>query len=343
MGTEVFVTAEATSVSEFSTNRGRVSALPDLDSSTYSSHWLHGTDRIWTETNCYVDLWIELLHSLGADPRPALAFVLSAGCDGRQWDFVKFQPEDLRVLYGIEVGEMNIWRSVLEHVHESLVDGYVNTVEVDGFWLPDTNGTSYRNQHTKTTIVPNSIDSSKREMGYFHNRGYFELRGDDFDGLFGVGPASPAEVLLPYVEQIKVDKHRLQSGVGDRDLEVVRSHLRRRPAANPVDKLAARVVSDVEWLQKAGPDAFHLWSFGLLRQCGATAELAADLCSYLEQRGISGAGDAVPHFLHVAAGAKSVQFRMARAARGRSVSLDEPLASMSENWAEAMERIVSAL
>ena len=32
-------------------------------------HRLHGPDRMWPETNCYVDLWIELLHALGSSRR----------------------------------------------------------------------------------------------------------------------------------------------------------------------------------------------------------------------------------------------------------------------------------
>lgn len=313
----------------------------DLDPSTYVPHSIHAHDRVWTETNCYVDLWIELLHSLGADPIPALAFVLGAGCDGRQWDFVKMQSEDLRTLYGLEVGEMNVWRSVLAHVRESLEDGVLVTVEVDGYWLPDTAGTSYRNNHTKTTIVPNVVDETEKVLGYFHNRGYFELTGADFDGIFNLAPQPHAEVLLPYVEQIRLDRSRIGSGIGDADLDVARAHLARRPVGNPVDTLARRVIADIPLVQTSGPEAFHLWSFGLLRQCGATAELAADLVGHLSARGVAGIEAAIPHFLQVAQGAKAVQFRMARAARGRAVTLDEPLTEMAEHWASAMD-IVSA-
>lgn len=315
----------------------------DVRPSTYLTHSIHAHDRVWTETNCYVDLWIELLHSMGADPVPALAFVLSADCDGRQWDFVKMQPEDLRTLYGIGVGEMNVWRPVLEHVREGMADGVLLTVEVDGFWLPDTAGTSYRNQHTKTTIVPNSVDVTEKVLGYFHNRGYFELSGADFDGIFNLAPAPHAEVLLPYVEQIRLGRATIGFGVEDRDLDVVRSHLARRAEGNPVHRLGERIVADIPLVQAAGSDAFHLWSFGLLRQCGATAELAADLVGYLEGRGVAGIGEAATHFLHVAQGAKAVQFRMARAARGRAVTLEEPLAHMASNWSTAMEIVSSAL
>ncbi|MGB3371693.1 MAG: DUF1839 family protein [Rhodococcus sp. (in: high G+C Gram-positive bacteria)] len=53
--------------------------------------------------------------------------------------------------------------------------------------------------------------------------------------------------------------------------------------------------------------------------------------------------NAVPHFLQVAQGAKAVQFRMARASRGRAVSLDEPLADMATNWSAAMNIVSAAL
>ena len=322
---------------------GTSSRVLELDPIDYRPHPIHNHDRIWTETNCYVDLWIELLHSLGADPTPALAFVLSAGCDGRQWDFVKIMPEDLRTLYGIGVAEMNVWRPVLEHVLESLEDGVHVTVEVDGFWLPDTAGTSYRNQHTKTTIVPNLVDREDRVLGYFHNRGYFELTGADFDGVFNLAPEPHAEVLLPYIEQIRVDAAVLDAGFGDRDLDVARAHLARRAPGNPVDVLARRIVADIPLVQAAGPDAFHLWSFGLLRQFGATAELAANYVEYLEGRGVTGAAEAAGRFRESASGAKAVQFRMARAARGRDVVLDEPLIEMSKNWMAAMDLVAGAL
>jgi hypothetical protein len=76
----------------------QISASP----SGYQSHFSHAGERIWPETNCYLDLWIETLHALGLDPVPAFACALSADHDGLQWTFLKQQPEDLRQLYGLE-------------------------------------------------------------------------------------------------------------------------------------------------------------------------------------------------------------------------------------------------
>ncbi len=63
-----------------------------VDASSYRPHPLHATERTWTETNCYVDLWIELLHSLGLDPLAAAAFTISTDFEGDQWTFFKFPP-----------------------------------------------------------------------------------------------------------------------------------------------------------------------------------------------------------------------------------------------------------
>ena len=43
----------------------------------------------------------------------------------------------------------------------------------------------------KSTLVPQMVDVGARRLGYFHNAGYFELDGDDFDGVFQRRDATP--------------------------------------------------------------------------------------------------------------------------------------------------------
>ena len=45
--------------------------IAPLNPATYQRHLIHGEDRVWTETNCYVDVLVELLH--GLDFQAALA------------------------------------------------------------------------------------------------------------------------------------------------------------------------------------------------------------------------------------------------------------------------------
>lgn len=300
-----------------------VRVLP-IDPATYRRHPLHADDRPWTETNCYIDVWVELLHALGHEPLAAGCCALSADFLGDQWVFLKFPLEDLRRLYGLDVAEMNVWRPPLDHIVEQLAAGNLLTIEVDAFHLPDTAGVSHGIDHVKTTIVPNEVDRAGRWMRYFHNAGYFELSGDDFAGVF-----APA-VLPPYAELVRQGPEPTGSLV-DRSRALVREHLARRPVDNPVARLADRVLADSDWLRVAGPASFHAYSFGTLRQCGLTAQLAADYLTWL-----GWAGGAAVAFTDVAEAAKTVQFQLARLSRGRDVDLRPGLASMTERWAAAM-------
>ena len=302
-------------------------------------HFCHSGDRIWPETNCYVDLWIELLHALGHDPVPAFACALSADHDGQQWSFLKVAPEDIRRLYGLEVTEENVWLPLLETIESGPGRGILHTVEVDSWWLPDTAGTDYHRNHVKTTIIPTSVDRSTQTMSYIHNSGIHSLSGADFTGVFGLAGTEEGS-LLPYVEQIRSFPERAHE---DSLLPIVREHLARRAPGNPVERLGHGVREAVAWLPGAGMETFHLWAFATLRQCGATAELAADLSRHLAAGPAPGAAEAVGPFLDVAAGAKAVQFKMARAARGRQVDVGEGLENMARSWATAMQTVADAV
>ena len=316
-------------------------ALLPLSADEFQPHGLHATERAWTETNCYVDVWIEVLHALGLDPVAAAAFTLSCDFEGDQWTFFKFPPEDLRSLFGLEVAELNVWRPVIEHVDEQLGLGRLCTVEADSWYLPDTRGIAYGIAHVKSTIVPQMLDRDGRRLGYFHNAGYFELEGDDFDGVFRLGPHADPAALPPYVEVVRLDRIRrddpdLVAGV----VELTREHLARRPADNPVTRLGRRLTEDLPWLAKQDLETFHLYSFGMCRQCGATAELAADLVTWLNRRDRPGTESAATAFTGLATGAKSLQFALARVVRGRQVDLAGILGSMEEHWASAMDTLV---
>jgi hypothetical protein len=312
-----------------------VTQLLELDAATYEAHALHRSDRIWGETNCYVDIWIELLHALELEPLAASSFTLATDFELDQWTFFKFPPEILRELYGIQVFEMNPWRSIIDHVSEHLESRRFITLEVDSWYLPDTAGVSYRIEHTKTTIVPNSIDDSQKRLGYFHGPSYFELEGEDYEGVLRLGDTAQAEALPPYVETIRLDElHRsdneeLRAG----SLAQLGQQILRMPRDNPMVRFRARVNADLPWLRSAGMDGFHRWAFGTFRQRGASAEVGA---SYLEWLGQAEHDE---HLLTSAASlkaialdCKSLEFAVARLARGRAVDVDSTFDSMIVNW-----------
>jgi hypothetical protein len=325
--------------------------LMRIDASSYVRHPMHSTERTWTETNCYVDLWIELLHTLGLDPVAGAAFALSTDFEGDQWTFFKYPPEDLRYIYGIEVSEINVWKPVLDHVIEQLQLGRLLTVEADAWYLPDTYGVSYQLAHTKTTFVPQMVDPENKKLGYFHNAGYYELEGDDFDhggggggggwdasGGAASGAGGDFVQLPPYVESIKLDGiRRNPDDLVARAVKLAQDHVGRRPATNPMVRFEKRMRDDLPWLATQDMDMFHLYAFGTCRQCGSSAELAASFVDWLDANDGGGLAPVAEAFRAVADGAKGLQFALARVVRGRDLDLHEPFDKIGQAWETAMD------
>jgi len=247
-------------------------------------------------------------------------------------------------IYGIDVHEMNPWRNPLDHVCEQLELGRLMTVEVDSFFLPDTDGVSYRSNHVKSTIVVNSVDRTARELGYFHNSGYHELSGDDFDGAFRLGRYSDAAALVPYTELVRLEHLRRLTGpeLVAHGTELLRKHLALRPTDNPVVRMGKRVTDDLAWLQGEDPQRFHDYAFVTVRQCGASAETAASFCQWLA----AGDADLAPsltesarHWNALAETSKSAQLKLARLARGRGASLEDTWATMADHWSAAQRHL----
>jgi hypothetical protein len=316
--------------------------LPAPDLESYRPHPLHLGERDWTETNCYVDAWIEVLHALGLEPLAAAAFTLSADFEDPQWSLFKFPLADLRVVFGVEVSELHLWRPVVEQVSEQLDLGRLCTVEVDAFYLPDTRGLSYRLLHVKTTIVPCLVDPVGRRLGYFHGDGYHELTDDDFDGLFRLGAHHDPSLIPPYVELIRLEGVPSRPPeLVDRAVALTRSHLARRPSDNPITRLGKRLLGDMPWLSGQDLETFHRYSFGTCRQCGSNAELAASFVEWLNRADRPGTESAAEDLRQLSSRAKALQFALARVVRGREVDITAILSAMERHWSDAMATLAA--
>ncbi|MGO9343275.1 MAG: DUF1839 family protein [Acidimicrobiales bacterium] len=316
--------------------------LVPLGPDEFEPHPLHRADRDWTETNCWQDMMIEVLHLFDLDPVAASAFSLSTDFEGSQWTLFKYPPEDLRTLFGLEIAELYVWRPVIDHLEIAFRDRQLLTIEVDAFYLPDTAGVTYQLGHVKTGIVPQMLDRQGRRMWYFHNAGYFELSGDDFDAILQLSGPS-VHVPLPYVEVIRLDRMRRpepdelrQKAVG-----LTREHLLRRPSDNPMPRFREHLCADLPWLEEHGEAGFHPYAFATCRQCGASAELAAAFLDWLDEHDGGGLAAAAQCYREISSTAKSLQFALARVARHRKVDLDAPFERMGRAWQEASELLAS--
>ncbi len=77
-------------------------SLLGLDPAAYEVHPVHGDDRTFTETNCYVDCLVEVLHAAGRDPVAMLGGAVRADFEVDQWTLFKPTPDDLQALYGVD-------------------------------------------------------------------------------------------------------------------------------------------------------------------------------------------------------------------------------------------------
>jgi hypothetical protein len=317
--------------------------LAALTPETHSPHPLHDAERIWPETNCYIDLWIETLHALGLDPEAMLGFTLTQDFEGDQFTFFKVPLEDLETLYGIRAQELAIYEPAERHVATQIARGRLCLVEMDSYFLPDTPGVSYRLEHGKTTVAITALDVGARTMTYFHNGGLFALEGEDFDGVFQRGDHAQALPFLPYTEFAKFpakapapDARRAEA------LRLLKVHYDRRPAANPFAAYAESFAADIEALAERPFDAFHKYAFNTLRQAGANFELAATHLDWLAQDGaFAGPADAARE---IATTCKSLQFQLARAlARKKFDKLGEGLQPAAAAWDRMMSDLGPAL
>ena len=266
-----------------------------LDPATYTRHALHRGERVWPESNCYVDLWIELLHTAGLRADGGAAVHLAIDVEGDQWTFFKFpSPISTRSTASTSF-ELNVWRPLVAHVDEQLALGRPSIVEVDAL-LPARHGgyvaiapsTSRRRLASRRSIV------AANRLGYFHNAGYYELDGRDFDGLFASADSDP-RVTPPCIEIVKFPELR------DRDRAARSSSRIGRSASGPSREAAAR--EPVPPLRAAAGrrtglagtrplDDFHRYAFATFRQCGAAFELVRRVPALARRSGESGLEEA---------------------------------------------------
>lgn len=281
-----------------------------LDAASWKPQALHAGERIWLETNCYIDVWAELLPALGHPAEAALGFTVRQDFEGDHFTFFKFPPGDLETLFGLSVQELAIYDSLEEHTLDQLVRGRPLLIEVDSHWLPDA-APSYRQGHAKTTLAAVAIDPAARRLGYFHNTGYHVLSGADYDGLFRTQPV-PAG-MFPYVEFVKRDGTALSgAALVEASTDLLRGHLRHRPRANPVVAWRREMPRHLERLAARDMAYFHLYAFNLPRQLGANFEMLATYLDWLGTHGQDGLAGVAAAGRRIAEAAKAVQFQLAR-------------------------------
>jgi hypothetical protein len=318
-----------------STSATGLVSLLELDPAAYRSHSVHATERTYAETNCYTDILIELLHARGHEPLAAMGCTVRIDFEGDQWTFFKPFVEDLELLFGVDVHEMQPYRPLPEQAAEQIERGRTLIVELDSWYLPDTAATSYRREHVKTSVAVEGIDPAGERLRYFHATGLYELDGEDYRGVFRLGRDFSADVLPPYTELVRFDAGPALRGTELRDAAraLLRGHLAHRPATNPFLGFGEQLERDLPRLLEGDAGEYHAYAFATVRMAGSAFELAASQTEWLLGKG---AADVCEALRRIVDGCKVLSFRLARR---RAFEPAETLSALAAAWDEAMGRL----
>jgi hypothetical protein len=317
--------------------RRTLPSLSGRDPAVYQPHPLHAPSRSYQETNCYADVIIELLHGCGFEPLAAFGHLVRMDFEGDQWTFFKPPPDDLELLYGIDIHEMQPYRPLPRQIAEQIEQRRTIIVELDSWYLPDTAATSYRREHVKTSVAADAIDSDGELLRYFHGTGLHELRGEDYRGVFRVDDAAP-EMLPPYTEIVRFDAGEALGGDELRAAarELLARHLRRRPRSSPFERFGGSLAVTLDDLLGAGLDDYHAYAFATVRMAGSAFEVAADHVGWVLG---DGAADVQQAMGEIVDGCKALSFRLARR---RAFDPGPLIASLSGAWERAIDGLDAA-
>ena len=313
----------------------RMLSLFGHDPATYTPHLVHADGRTYQETNCYTDILIELLHARGDEPLAALSSTVRLDFEGDQWTFFKPPPGDLELLFGVDIHEMQPYRSLPVQIEELIGAGRTMTVELDAWYLPDTAATSYQTEHVKTSVVVEAIDRSAQRMRYFHNASLYELGPEDYRSVFRLDPSGSDVFLPPYTELVRFDAAPRLRGEELRSAarELLRYHLDRRSAGNPFHRFGSRLTADLPTLLGGSPADYHAYAFATVRMAGAGFELCGSHVDWLFGENGAAASAATARIVE---GSKLLGFKLARR---REFDPEPALALLAAAWDDAMNAL----
>ena len=153
----------------------------------------------YTETNCYTDILIELLHARGDEPLAALGLHAADGLRGRPVDVLQAAPERPRsaVRRSTSTRCSRTGRCPSRSPSRSR-RGRTMIVELDSWYLPDTAATSYRTRAREDSVVARGDRPRGRAAALLpQRRRSTSSSGEDYRGVFRLGREFSGDVLPP--------------------------------------------------------------------------------------------------------------------------------------------------
>lgn len=302
-------------------------------------HHLHNVGRSWPETNCYVDLLIEVLACLGMTPEACFGFAIEQDFGADQFTFPKPPLPDLEFLYGLRVRELSLYKSIEYHVYSHLEQGHLVLLEADAFYLPDTYATTYQKDHRKTTIAVDYLDLKSHRCSYFHNATRGELLGKDYLGVFQLSPdhIRYTNMMFPYVEVMeRLPSWKAHDSLQVAAIELLEKHFKQRPQRNPFEAWR-RVYGQHLDILLSEPNLFHDYAFHFPRLAGSNFGILSSHVEWLAQEELE---QAVTGCRIIAETTKILQYKLARSVARRQMDLaDDHFDLMEASYSKVIDTL----
>ena len=318
------------------------SVFPVLRSRRLPPHALHSSERIWPETNCYVDLWIEVLNALGLPPEAMLGFTLTQDFEGDQFTFFKVPLEDLGSALRHPRGELAIFDRVERSVGQQIARGRLCLIEMDSFYHARYAGrrpiaASMARRRSPST---GSCRQRTRRSSISTMAAIYQLDGRGFRrpvraplSRRGRSPSCP----IPNSRSFRTGSPAKRISATWRD-RLLRRHFSRRPAENPIRAFAKQFPQQVRRIAERPFGFFHKYAFNTLRQFGANFELAARSSCMAVAGQVHESRAKMPGAFPKSA--KTVQFQLARAVTRRKF---DPLQTALDPAADAWDSMMASI
>lgn len=305
----------------------------------HRAHLLHQGERIWQEGDGYTDMWIELLHSHGFDPRAALGFCVAQDFEGDQFTALCFPADDLDKLFGLQIRELALYDALEERMLTQVKRGHTVLVEADAFDLPDTQPDSYHRSHARTMIGVDYMDAPARRLGYFHDTGYHVLDAVDYDHVVRrhADDAAQTQTSPRALFAKRVRAPLTGTPLADTSADLLCEHLLRRPARNPVSQWREALPEHIEAMLEHGEPFFRLYALNTMRRFGANFELLASHLRWLRKHGFAIPDEIPAAAQRIASESMVMQCRLARAvSRRRRDPCEECIDALEEAYAQVV-------
>ena len=270
----------------------------DLDPATYRRHAVHGDGRIWAETNCYVDIWIELLHALGPRAGGRAAVHARDRLRGRSVDVLQVSAAAICSSCTASTCRNSPSGGPLVGAHRGAGRAGPAGARRARLVLPARHGGHRRTARPREVDRRRDGDRSRAcgSSATFTARAITSSRATTSPPRSACDDADPAR-LPPYVEFVKT--HDAPSP------DAARRDLGRSAAAPPARGAARQPVRSLRAAVRARPrrrssprtsSSSISTSFATLRQFGACFELSATYLRWLAAQGETGLEDAAAAF-----------------------------------------------